>query len=435
MKYYRRKRTILALGIALFTATSLSAQEGMSLEEAIGRALEHNISLRRQELAVKGAKRSADTAWNTLYPALTTNIGSSLANKEGSNWSLSAGFNASLTLSPAIVDGIKAARLAWEAGTISLDRARRDIERAIRKLWYQLITLDEQLSVLASSEANAKLSLERTQAKQAAGLASEIDLLNARIMAENARVKLESAKSSRELALARFRDLIGLDAGDRTAFALGGLDAPAEGETVELPPLETITPPTLKSLYKSIESAKTARDLSFKQSFLPRLSLSWNWAPATSLVDGVDLLNADSWNDTGRFSVSIGMSLDPLIPGSAARMSLAKSDDSLADLALQVESEQQALALTVQQLLDSITDKKATLAALEATADLAQRSYELTGEAYRRGTRDLLALESAEQSLREARLQVINQRRSILEDLLDLEYSCGLPFGSLGGRQ
>ena len=133
MKYYRRKRTFLALGIALIVATTLSANEDMSLDEAISRALENNISLRRQQIAVSGAKRAADSAWNALYPAISTSVSSSRANTEGANWGLSAGVSASLTLSPAIVDGIKAARLAWEAGTISLDRARRDIERAMRQ--------------------------------------------------------------------------------------------------------------------------------------------------------------------------------------------------------------------------------------------------------------------------------------------------------------
>ncbi|MFH2113933.1 MAG: TolC family protein, partial [Spirochaetota bacterium] len=159
------------------------------------------------------------------------------------------------------------------------------------------------------------------------------------------------------------------------------------------------------------------------------LSLSWSWAPTASSTD------ISYWNDRGSFAASLGIKLDPLLPDSAARTALSNADDTIADLELQLQSARESLKLDVIKLLDGFESNRAALAAYQANLALAERSWELTQEAYRRGTRDLLALQSAEQALREARLQLINQNRTILEIIVDLEYTCGLSFGSLGGTR
>ena len=114
---------------------------------------------------------------------------------------------------------------------------------------------------------------------------------------------------------------------------------------------------------------------------------------------------------------------------------MSNAKDAISDLELQLQNAQESLKLEVIKLLDSLKSNRAALAAYQANLALAERSWELTQEAYRRGTRDLLALQSAEQALREAWLQLINHNRAILETIVDLEYSCGLSFGSLGGTK
>ena len=419
MNYGRIPVLLLLVGLMVSTA---AAQDSLTLEDAVARALEHNTSVRRQTLALSTATRTKDTAWNVLVPTLGAQAASGKSNIASSDWTLSGTLSASLTLSPALVDGIKAKQLAYEAGTISLDQVRREIERSVRKLWYQLLTTNEQVSVLQASWANTLTSLEQTRTKQASGLASEIDLLNARIKAEDARLKVESATISYTQGLASFRQLIGLPADSTSTFAFGTLDVP---ETLNSPDMDHLTSDTIRALLTSIESARTSRALSYKQNFLPSLNLSWNWAPTASSAD------FSEWNDRGSFSAVLGMKLDPFLPDSAARIALSNAEDTISDLELQLQNAQDSLKLDVIKLLDSLESNRAALAAYQANLALAERSWELTQEAYRRGTRDLLALQSAEQALREARLQLINQNRTILETIVDLEYSCGLPFGSL----
>jgi outer membrane protein TolC len=68
------------------------------------------------------------------------------------------------------------------------------------------------------------------------------------------------------------------------------------------------------------------------------------------------------------------------------------------------------------------------------TVDLAERSYRLTEEAYRAGLQDYFQVQNSEQSLRQARVQMLEQQFNYLNGLIDLEYSIGVPFGTLSTR-
>jgi len=69
--------------------------------------------------------------------------------------------------------------------------------------------------------------------------------------------------------------------------------------------------------------------------------------------------------------------------------------------------------------------------AQEETVGLAEQSFRLTEEAYRAGLQDYFQVQNAEQSLRQARVQLLEQQFNYLNGLIDLEYSTGVPFGTL----
>ena len=62
---------------------------------------------------------------------------------------------------------------------------------------------------------------------------------------------------------------------------------------------------------------------------------------------------------------------------------------------------------------------------------LADRTYQLTEEAYRAGLQELLQVQSADLSRRQARVQMLEQQFNYRTGLIDLEYSIGVPFGAL----
>jgi outer membrane protein TolC len=65
------------------------------------------------------------------------------------------------------------------------------------------------------------------------------------------------------------------------------------------------------------------------------------------------------------------------------------------------------------------------------TVSLAEQSYRLTEQAYQAGLQDYFQVQNAEQSMRQARVQMLEQQFIYLNGLIDLEYSTGVPFGTL----
>jgi outer membrane protein TolC len=62
---------------------------------------------------------------------------------------------------------------------------------------------------------------------------------------------------------------------------------------------------------------------------------------------------------------------------------------------------------------------------------LAERAYGLSEQAFRAGLQDLLQVQNAELELKQAKVSALEQQFNYLNGLLDLEYSIGVPFGSL----
>ena len=65
------------------------------------------------------------------------------------------------------------------------------------------------------------------------------------------------------------------------------------------------------------------------------------------------------------------------------------------------------------------------------TVALAERSYQLTENAYRAGLNDYIQVQNAAVELRRARIGVLEQQFNYLTGLIDLEYAMGVSFGTL----
>jgi outer membrane protein TolC len=87
--------------------------------------------------------------------------------------------------------------------------------------------------------------------------------------------------------------------------------------------------------------------------------------------------------------------------------------------------------LEIYTKLASLENILATLEAQKTAVGLAELSYRLTEEAYRAGLQEFQAVQGAALALDQARLQLLTQQFNYLNDLIDLEYSIGVPFGTL----
>jgi len=91
----------------------------------------------------------------------------------------------------------------------------------------------------------------------------------------------------------------------------------------------------------------------------------------------------------------------------------------------------QGTEIEIYNTVLALNKTQITAEAQQKTVELAERAYRLTEQAFRAGLQDLLQVQNAELELKQAKVSMLEHQFNYLNGLLDLEYSIGVPFGTL----
>ena len=441
----------------------------LSADQAVALALQRNLSLAPSRIDAAEKKLKADNAWNALLP--TVDVGGTLArmnmpqsasyvfpdmysplNANGAYtglyyqaytapaWSLSASLSAQLVLNAALFEGMRGLKLDYEAGLISYAQARRRLERDVRKSFYGLLLLQDNMKLMQDNIDEAKLRVDQAEANYKAGLVPELTLLQARVAWENMKPSLEEMRVSYAASLDGFAMTLGLKRG--TDIALKGSIDPSYANVSADALIASRLGDRLdiQALLKTLESLDSAEKAMRLQLWSPSLILAWNADPTfmgdpftDDLTKGSWPMNANgAWQQlSGMFRATLSFRLNGLLPQSQEAQRLRDMRDAVektrAGLAGAIRGSEVEIDSIVRRLEKSRDSRKA----LELNVDLAKHAYDLTEEAYKAGAKDLLEVQSAELQLRSAQLQVLTEKFNYVTGLLDLEYAVDLPFGTL----
>lgn len=391
-------------------------------EAAVELAVANNKSLARDRIDLAAAQRALDRSWNGALPGISLSAGTARASATDTTTTYGS-VGASLTLTPSILLNVERARISSDTENLSYAIAVRDLELSVRKSYYSLILARSNIRVLEQSVETARKTWEQTEAKRREGMATELDALSARVNLENLKPSLESALVAYDSALAQFKQLLGLDQAQAIALA-GSLDEAASIAALDFSGLSGESPAVAQAR-KAVDTARSGLKAARINVYSPAVALSAQYQPTKSSA-------ASDWTDAGRLSALVSFSLDNLLPWSSARETADKAADSLAKAQSALEEAVTSADIKVRSLQKATDQSLASLKALRLTVQLAERKYTLTEEAHRYGTKDLLALQDAEDSLLKSRVNLLKEAYNLLSNLLDLEYALGVPFGTLG---
>jgi outer membrane protein TolC len=419
---------LTAGGLVLASAQDSAAGQALALDvgEAVRVALDNNLGLQRNALELGGKRRTADRSWNSLIPALSASVAAShpapvigAITAEQDVWTPGVQLSASLTLSAAAFENIKKARADYEAGTLTFEQARQELELQVRKLFYQLILLDANRALAAKSLESARIRYEQSAALARAGQVSRLDELSAQVDWENQKPNLRNAETAYENAADSFKVLLGIP-GNQPLTLNGTLDYAGAVGTDGITRGVSFESATL---LKSIEILELQRRAARNSAYVPSLRLSWNAAP---------LYRNDTWTDNaGSFSVSVGLNIDNLLPWSAARTQIDDLDTQIAAARIQLAESRQNQETRTAQSRRTIEKSVETIEALKLNVELAQTAYALYEDAYRKGAADYQQLRDAGDSLLLAQNRVQQEQYNLIAAILDMEKELNIPFGTI----
>jgi len=435
----------------------------LSPDAAVDMAINNNLNMETARLGLDIKKRKADLVWNQFLP--TVGIAGTLSRD---NWASSAGgvlpvpipsspiygvvpysitlpqwhalgsFSAELVLSFALFEGMRSMKLDYEAGLIGLEKAKLQMEQGVRKMYNAILLLEANTVLLDESYNNIKRQADIAEANYKAGLAPRLVWLQAQVGVENMKPAVNDLENSLNSLKGNFALLLGLSFD--TPFELEPVTS--ESLAIALDAADLISraasgKPDVLELQAGIMTLHSQKKALTMQQYTPFLRFGWTLSSMFNpMLDPFKdtWLNKDHWNGGGNFSITLGMNFNGLLP-------FTKEGQQRQDMETGIQIQNIRLAQTIRETeleiytkINSLEKIRTTKDAQQAAVDLAEQSYRLTEEAYRAGLQDFQAVQNAALALDQAKLQLLREQFNYLNDLIDLEYSIGVPFGTLSSK-
>ena len=443
----------------------------LSPETAVDMAIKNNLMLEMAKIGTDIKERKSRLVWNEFLPNLALTGTLSRSNYAASagglsaipntgtyvtmngikgwvnpnilsvapfdlpRWNVLGNFSADLTFSFALIEGIKSIKQDYQAGLVGLSMAKLKTEQGIRKMYNSILLLEANFALLKESFENAKRQASMAEANFRAGLAPRLVWLQAQVAAENIKPAMNDLENTLKNLKGSFALLLGLsyDASfELEEVQLGAIFVPPDVE--EFISRSASGKPDIHELQANLVTMHTQRKALRLQAYTPFLRFGWTLSTMFNpMLDPFNdnLFTRDNWNGGGNFSVTLGWSISSLF-------SFTKEGQQRKDLDAGIQVQNIALAQMIRETeleiftkLNSLENIRASKEAQQATVDLAEQSYRLTEEAYRAGLQDFQSVQNAALAFDQAKLQLLTQQFNYLNDLIDLEYSIGVPFGTL----
>jgi len=462
----RNKYRVLLLLFGVFLCGPLTAQTPspspihLSPDEAVEMAIKSNLGLESARVTASTKKRASDYSWNQFIPNITVGGSLVLDNEKttasgmipvplaslGSNtiygvvpysveapqWHIAASVQVSLNISLAMFENMKRLKLDYQGGLIAYEKAKLQLERDVRKAYNSMLLLQENIALLRESYEAAGRRVSLARANYNAGLAPELTLLQAQVAMENMKPTIDQVENGYRLSMANFAMFLGLSYD--TPFELLPLEKEADFISLDVKDLISKAAsgkPDINELRHSILLLNSARKAQF-QSLLPALTLSWNTTPAFMGDPWKDNWGDNNlWRKSGSLTISLGIRLHSLIPFSQDFQNVKNLDDQITSANIGLARMIQGTEIEIYNTVLALNKIQTTAEAQQKTVELAERAYRLTEQAFRAGLQDLLQVQNAELELKQAKVSMLEHQFNYLNGLLDLEYSIGVPFGTL----
>jgi outer membrane protein TolC len=425
----------------------------LSPDEAVERAIRNNLNLESARVGLDTQKRKSDLVWNQFLPNLdvqgslrrdnwaSTVQGFDFTTFQPSTttlpqWHAGGSFAVTLPFSFALFEGIKAIKLGYEAGLAGYETARAQMEREVRKMYNQILLLEANAVLLQENYANTRRRAATAEENFRAGLAPRLTWLQAQVAVENMKPTINEMENNLKSLQANFAMILGLPYD--TEFEFDPLPAGEffiSPDVAELISKAAAGKPDIFALQKSIQASQSARRAQAIRLYTPVLTFAWNVAPSFAQDPWqASWLDGENWAKSGAFSFTLSMNLNGFFPFTKEAQALKDADNQLTVDKIKLAQTVRETEIEIYTKVNSLEKTRTTAEAQGMAVELAEQSYKLTEEAYRAGLQDLLEVQNAELALNQARLQLLTQQFNYVNDLIDLEYATGVPFGTLSSR-
>lgn len=416
-----RLTPLLLLGLVLSNAAS--AQQSLSLKDALNYAVQNGVNVRKAKLDAESGKYKTEEIRAQALPQLTGNanltanpiiqsiiFSGSLAPggspdgvtviKAGTKYSTYAGVQLSQQLfNQTVFTGLKAAKTSEIYYKLNADLTEEQIIEQVANNYYSVLVNRQQLNVLDTNIKNVKIVEKVITNQYMNGLAKKIDV-------DRIKVNLTNLETQREQAVNAITQLE-----NQLKFSMG---MPVE-TSITLPATELSEVKALPALAESInlenrtelKLANVQKDLytldrkAKLSEYYPTLSLSSNYTytGASNKFDFFKKNGTTNWYDQSAIGVTLKV---PIFDGFATRSRVRQADVALKKSEEDIKQIKNNLNLAYENAKIGLKDNLNTINLQRQNVILAQEIYKSTQNNYNNGLAALTDLLDTENALTQA---------------------------------
>jgi multidrug efflux system outer membrane protein len=437
------KKRLLVLTLVflpLFAAASETVT--LTLDDAVRRALDNSINLKKSSIDLAEAGYSASRLWSEIFPGFSLSAGftflpsTPLITDPGFQYrdnalSYTVSLGLSLSLNPSLYSSMKRIELAYRAQLLSYENASKQLEIQVIKRYLNLITMNSNLSNMQESLDLAVQKMNNDRIARANGLLSELAWLNSQLSAETARYNLLTAQNSYKNTLGEFLALLGID--DGTNVILNGTGT-VEIVKLNLEPEKLILEylpkrPDIVAQRQTIERLELNKNITANNLRSPSLSLSTQWrgSPGAGGLSG-------PFTDSLSGSLSLNIPIDSWIPGTKQNQNIRTVNAELEKAKLDLQNTETQAKTQIRSLVSNLNSTWESLEIARLRVSVAQRTVDATSVGFRNGTVEFKELEDRRSDLSNARQRLLQEEFTYQSLLLDLAAALNVGWKSLAAQ-
>lgn len=297
-----------------------------------------------------------------------------------------------------IYNNYKQAKLSLEASRQELESTKQQVILDVKTAFYGVLLTEKLVQVAQMAVDQVQAHVKIAQDLVDAGMATNFDLLRAKVQLANIRSQLIRAQNGSELSQDSLKNILGMDLNAQLSISGELVYNPLELNLSELTDRAMANRPEIKQLQYQVQALEKLVSI-VKAANKPSIALAGDYSYESNADKFGDVFHRDEWKNI--WSVTLALQV-PIFDGLATRARSKQAESGLKQVQIGMEQLKDGIGLEVRAAFLSLQESKELLKVQEEAVQQAEESLRIANLQYKNGMLTSVELMDAELAFTQA---------------------------------